>query len=748
MAYTARRNNTDNDDKRANRDNSGFVRKGLEMAASSNIPVSKVAQAAKITDDLTGHKISDKAGKIITKKIPEANRLSNALAKGGSPLNFVKPINSSSSNDKVNEVKANGGDQANGSRPSLGGTDASSGSGRSDTEAKQKRSFLGDDNNDNNANSEKQTDVSIGGILSLPIIKLLIPIVLIFFVILLPLIITASVSSFVGSFDDAFGFTKASGEDIMGFDYSAGTLEQQEFQERVNSIRLKYQTQGKYTDGLMVVAVFNVLERNGANVSYDNISDAKIEEIMNAMFVGNVYNKEAFKNNLVSLIIPKYLPNLSQKAREDIVEEIFEHVDNSYELLGKEPEDYSCVGGSCTYDIKGFYISDRGNVSRNIQISNLYVRLMQCGTADGHNYGGVFGQPLAGEELVPFEKYILGVAYQEIGDDAPAEAIKAQMVAARSYILARHVDMGGWRTLQEENGKWVLQAASCTQDQVYCDPDQGCSANDGQWGQVHSGLNYNNGFSRGAMPADSPLRLYANTTQGELLVNSQGYIVYSGYRQSEQNKFSALANQGLNYKQILMQVYNQGSRNYGATDIQKAVCGGNCISFGDYVNWKQYSEPWASVNIGNTSETIKSVGCLATSIAILIKKSGVPTGIENFNPGTFVEKLNQNGGFDQASLQWNVVTNIIPSFQYQGKIEFNNLSKSEILSKIKSVIETPGVYAVVKVNGEQVNLGTHWVAIDAVNGNDVVMIDPGSNNRSLFSTYSEVLEISYYKVSG
>ena len=33
-----------------------------------------------------------------------------------------------------------------------------------------------------------------------------------------------------------------------------------------------------------------------------------------------------------------------------------------------------------------------------------------------------------------FEKYILGVAYQEIGPDAPAEAIKAQMVAARSYI--------------------------------------------------------------------------------------------------------------------------------------------------------------------------------------------------------------------------------------------------------------------------------------------------------------------------
>lgn len=146
------------------------------------------------------------------------------------------------------------------------------------------------------------------------------------------------------------------------------------------------------------------------------------------------------------------------------------------------------------------------------------------------------------------------------------------MVAARSYILARHADMGGWRTLkQESSGKWVLQVAACTQDQVYCDPDQGCSSNDGQWGQVHSGLNHGSGFKRAAMASDSPLRTYANETAGEVLVNNQGYIIYSGYLQTEQNKFISLAKSGMNYKQILLQVYNQGSRNYGATSIQKIV---------------------------------------------------------------------------------------------------------------------------------------------------------------------------------
>ena len=621
---------------------------------------------------------------------------------------------------------------------------------------RKKKSFLSSENSSNiseDKKEDKNEDSSgiasfLAGSIVRKIVIFLLPSLM---VLLIIIIFIASIASVFKEFEGAVGIDADESE----ISFSAGTLDQQDFYDRVNSLKNQYQTQGKYVDSLKVEAVFHVLERNGANVDYQKMTDERIKEIMDAMLGGD----EAFKNNLVSSLIPKYLPKSSQREREDMAEEVFDYIEKYYDLTGKTPPEPVCSGPvSCTYDIKGFYIPGKGNVPNSIKPSDLYVRLMQCGSTNGHNYGGTFGQPLVGEELIPFEKYVLGVAYKELGSDSPAEAIKAQMVSLRSYILARHLVMGGWRTLKkEENGKWVLQVAACNLDPVYCDPDQGCSSNDQQWGEVHSGLNYNRGFSKNALASDSSLRQYATQTQGELLVNGQGYVVYADYHQFDQNnqsilnKFVSLAKKGLNYKQILVQVYNQTSKNYNVSGLQKASCSGtgsNCPASGDYVHWKQYSEPWASVNIGNTSETIKSVGCLATSIAILIKKSGVPTVIENFNPGTFVEKLNQNGGFDQAFLQWNVVTNIIPSFQYQGKIEFNNLSKSEILSKIKSVIETPGVYAVVKVNGEQVNLGTHWVAIDAVNGNDVVMIDPGSNSRSLFSTYSEVLEISYYKVSG
>ena len=72
-------------------------------------------------------------------------------------------------------------------------------------------------------------------------------------------------------------------------------------------------------------------------------------------------------------------------------------------------------GGVCSYNVSG----------KNV--SNIKVRLLQC--PDGKE-----GEPIEGEELVDFEKYILGVVYAEVGGGAGAGA-KAQAIAARSYSL-------------------------------------------------------------------------------------------------------------------------------------------------------------------------------------------------------------------------------------------------------------------------------------------------------------------------
>lgn len=76
-------------------------------------------------------------------------------------------------------------------------------------------------------------------------------------------------------------------------------------------------------------------------------------------------------------------------------------------------------------------------------------------------------------------------------------------------------------------------------------------------------------------------------------------------------------------------------------------------SSGELSTWKQKGREWSNIRIGNTSKTIGDVGCLGTSVSILIKKSGVPTkDIYPFNPGTFVTALNNVYRFDGANLKY------------------------------------------------------------------------------------------------
>ena len=104
---------------------------------------------------------------------------------------------------------------------------------------------------------------------------------------------------------------------------------------------------------------------------------------------------------------------------------------------------------------------------------------------------------------------------------------------------------------------------------------------------------------------------------------------------------------------------------------------------GEYVNWRQGDPSWANVRIGNTSSTVGRIGCLVTSIAILIEKSGVNTTISPFNPGTFVEALNKNGGFDgYGNLQYAAVNKAVPGFEYVGNVNLREKSRSEKLATI------------------------------------------------------------------
>lgn len=392
----------------------------------------------------------------------------------------------------------------------------------------------------------------------------------------------------------------------------------------------------------------------------------------------------------------------------------------------------SIIGnGSCIYTVKGFSNGTK-TVKKNIDISNLKVRLMEC------NGSG----PVNGEELIDFEKYILGVVYQENGGGSD-EGIKTEAVAARSYALSRPAMMGnsGGTNLYQEDGQWILQLRSCTNDQIYCDPDKGCWSNHigGEGGTVHSGQDTSKKWSRPPISSDSKIRSLVESTKGQILVNSSGYILNTSYKSGDQNKWNTSR---LDYKQILLEHYNK----IGASDIIQMACSTTTSSStGDFVSWKQYDSAWASVPIGNSGKTIRNIGCTVTSVAMLIAKSGVSVNIENFNPGTFVQALNNNGGFSSGgALQWYSITKIAPNFQYQGQKYVSGNSKEEKLSELKSLLSS-GYYVTAEVKG---NTGQHWVAVDSVSGDNINMFDPGSSSTNMWEKYNwkNTSTFAYFKV--
>lgn len=168
---------------------------------------------------------------------------------------------------------------------------------------------------------------------------------------------------------------------------------------------------------------------------------------------------------------------------------------------------------------------------------------------------------------------------------------------------------------------------------------------------------------------------------------------------------------------------------------------------GEYVLWRQKGSPWSNIQIGSSGKSIGDIGCLATSIAMLIEKSNVFNPINPFNPGTFVEELNKNGGFDRdGNLQYSAIKKVVPNFEYGGRVELKGKTKLEKLKKINEY-QSKGYYLAVEVKG---NTGQHWVAVLSVNGNNINMADPGSDGNVMWNTYNwnNTSQFVYFKVKG
>ena len=169
---------------------------------------------------------------------------------------------------------------------------------------------------------------------------------------------------------------------------------------------------------------------------------------------------------------------------------------------------------------------------------------------------------------------------------------------------------------------------------------------------------------------------------------------------------------------------------------------------GEYVNWRQGDPTWSNVRIGNTSSTVGRIGCLVTSIAILIEKSGVNTTISPFNPGTFVEALNKNGGFDSGgNLQYAAVNKAVPGFSYVGNVNLRGKSRSEKLATISQYF-SQGYFITAEVKGATQG-SQHWVAVTGVDSVNVMMVDPASDQTIMWNAYEvgKTTQFNYFKAN-
>ena len=222
---------------------------------------------------------------------------------------------------------------------------------------------------------------------------------------------------------------------------------------------------------------------------------------------------------------------------------------------------------TCSYELAGVVGTGK------VELTGLKVELINCdGTAS--NYTVL--------ETVDFEKYVLGVALAEIGPDAPDEAIKAQIVAARNFALTRNSGMcpgnpdDCFYGYNESTGKIRMRA--CEADQVYWNyneiiyrEDRGAISLYSP--EINSGTIWKSPLDE---TRKAEVEALAEEVKGKVLLDDDGNVFKTSYNSTTSNQFTEGANNGDTYDKILSDVYGVGNINSA-----KCASAGN-IDYGDY----------------------------------------------------------------------------------------------------------------------------------------------------------------------
>lgn len=448
----------------------------------------------------------------------------------------------------------------------------------------------------------------------------------------------------------------------------------------------------------------------------------KLKILKIGLIVGGVLFGLILLAAIIGYILQELIPGIFDSNDWDSVESKLNDDEYTASHFNSFINKFGGGTGTCKYDV--------GESS----YSNVKVRLYK---------NDRFELVYSDDRLIDFDKYILGVAYQEVGggtDSISEQVFKTQAIAARSYALTRGKKMAGVKALQitEENGYTVVNIRQTTSDQAYCDPDEGYLPS----GQLS---NCSSGHLR--LPDDSPLRTWIKEVDGVVLVDSNGEVVNTPYIDKDQIAWRALAQSGMTSDEIILKHYNAAEKGYtlNATCVKTSSVEGA-------EGWKQCDPRWGNMYVG--SKTICSIGCALTSISIQLARSGVQLNVSGeFNPGTFMQTHKSNGGFSDNIITWNV-SRIAPNFKLIA-------SHEALFGTKENKIKTLKKYA---ANGEYIVLGVrhgvgqdigHYVAYNDSSSDEIFIFDPAGNTTGkLFHDYPAMantitsFQVVRYKVEG
>ncbi len=448
----------------------------------------------------------------------------------------------------------------------------------------------------------------------------------------------------------------------------------------------------------------------------------KLKILKIGLIVGGVLFGLILLAAIIGYILQELIPGIFDSNDWDSVESKLNDDEYMASHFNSFINKFSGGTGTCKYDV--------GESS----YSNVKVRLYK---------NDRFELVYSDDRLIDFDKYILGVAYQEVGggtDSISEQVFKAQAIAARSYALTRGKKMAGVKALQitEEDGYTVINIRQTTSDQAYCDPDEGYLPS----GQLS---NCSSGHLR--LPDDSPLRTWAKEVDGVVLVDSNGEVVNTPYFDKDQIAWRALAQSGMTSDEIILKHYNAAEKGYtlNATCVKTSSVEGA-------EGWKQCDPRWGNMYVG--SKTICSIGCALTSISIQLARSGVPLNVSGeFNPGTFMQTHKSNGGFSDNIITWNV-SRIAPNFKLIASHEALFGTKENKIKTLKKYA-ADGEYIVLGVrHGVGQDIG-HYVAYNDSSSDEIFIYDPAGNTTGkLFHDYPAManaitsFQVVRYKVEG